>query len=83
MRHLASLAVGLADIYEVHIGADASVVGKSLREMRFPEPMIVTAIERDDDVFVPGATDRFQPGDTVVVAGRTKLEKQLRKTFGV
>lgn len=83
VRHLASLAVGLADIYEVHISTDAAVVGKSLREMQFPEPMIVTAIERRNEVFVPGAADTFHPGDTVVVAGRTKLEKQLRKTFGV
>ena len=83
VRHLASLATDVADIYEVHLDAGAKVVGHTLREIIFPEPIIVTAIEREGDVFVPGASDTFQAGDTVVVAGRTNLHKILRKTFGV
>ncbi|MCH2139397.1 MAG: Trk system potassium transporter TrkA [Phycisphaerales bacterium] len=83
VRHLASLATDVADIYEVHLDAGAKVVDHTLREIIFPEPIIVTAIEREGDVFVPGASDTFQAGDTVVVAGRTNLHKVLRKTFGV
>ncbi len=84
VRHLASLAVGIADVYEVRVPTDSGngVIGTPLRDVRFPSRAIIAAIQRGDDVHLPGGEDVMQPGDTVVVIGPTGFEKHLKKTFG-
>ena len=83
VRHLASLAVGIADVYEVKVPDRASITGTLLRDMVLAKPMIITAIERGQQVFVPGAEDCIRQGDRLVVAGPSGLEDELRKMFGI
>jgi len=82
LRHLASLAVGVADIYELTVPSDAAaVVGKPLKQMQLPNRSLVAAIQRGDRVHVPGANDTIQPGDSVVIIGRSDIAPELRKMF--
>jgi len=82
LRHLASLAVGVADIYELTVPSDAAaVVGKPLKQMQLPNRSLVAAIQRGDRVHVPGANDTLQPGDSVVIIGRSDIAPELRKMF--
>jgi trk/ktr system potassium uptake protein len=84
IRHLASLAVGIADVYEIRVPRQANgVVGKPLKDIRFPARAIIAAIQRGDDVHLPGRDDVIQPGDAVVVIGPTGFDRPLKKTFGI
>jgi trk system potassium uptake protein TrkA len=83
LRRLASLAEGTADVYEVRVSNGSDVVGKPLREIAFPESLIIAAIERGEKTFVPGAADAIQSGDRLVVAGPAGIEKTLKKVFGI
>jgi trk system potassium uptake protein TrkA len=82
VRHLASLAQGVAHVYEVQVkGGSKDVVGQSLARLRFPTTLMIAAIEREGEVHVPGAGDSIEEGDGIVVIGPEGIEKTLRKFF--
>lgn len=82
-RQLASLAVGVADVYEVRVGSDATILGTLLRDVVFPESIIIAAIERGGKVFVPSGHDSINTGDRVVIAGPSNIGPHLKRVFGV
>lgn len=82
VRRLATLAEGIADIYEIHVSATAKkVIQTPLRDVSFPPKTIIAAIQRGNEVHVPGADDWIAPGDTVVVIGPGENEKPLKALF--
>ncbi|MEM1444552.1 MAG: Trk system potassium transporter TrkA [Planctomycetota bacterium] len=82
VRSLATLADGVADVFEVRVGEKAkSAIGKPLREVELPEHALVAVIQRDDKSFVPGADDELKPRDTAMVVAPSSARKQLRKVF--
>jgi len=83
VRHLASLSEKIAEVYEVEVPENARrVVNKPLRDCEFPAHSLIAAIERGDEVFVPGADNRIQAGDTIIVIGPVEVRKELRRLFG-
>ncbi len=81
VRVPASLVEATADVYEIHVGESAAVVGQSLRSITMPGPCVVGAIQRDHDVFVPGAEDAIKGGDKLLLIGARGLREKLQKTF--
>ena len=55
--------------FDVPEGADASVVGPSLREARIPDDSRVLGIIRDDSVTLPRGGETIATGDRIVVIG--------------
>lgn len=84
VRRLATLSRGVVELYELHLGETLAkgITGKALTEIQFPEHCLVAAISRDENVYIPGAQDKFEPGDTVVILGPADAEKPLNKLFG-
>ncbi|MFK7788665.1 MAG: Trk system potassium transporter TrkA [Phycisphaeraceae bacterium] len=84
LRHLATLSREVAELYEVHFGEELSkgVVDKPLMEIEFPPHCLVAALNRGDRVYVPGAQDKFEPGDVAIILGPAEVEKKLNKLFG-
>ena len=84
IRHLGELAVGITDVYEVHVPKDGNgVLNKPLREVEFSDRIMIAAIQRGDEVLVPGGDDMIQGGDTVLVIAPKDFDKQLAKDFGI
>ena len=84
VRLLASLAVDVADVFEVHVPENAvEVLGKPLREVRFPQRTIVAAIQRGDQVRVPGAEDAIAAGDTAVIIGPAGVRDDLERVIAI
>lgn len=82
VKHLATLVEGIAEVYEVSVPIGAKKnVNLSLREVKLPANTMLAAVQRDDDVFVPGADSRIEPGDTVIAIGPAAARKELRKLF--
>ena len=82
VRRLATVAEGVADVYEVQVSPKAAqIVGRPLSDMRLDEQIIIAAIQRDGKVFVPSGDDIIHGGDTVVLIGPSGMERRLRKTF--
>ena len=83
VRQLATLARDIANVYEARVPESASkLIGKPLREVKFPARCIIAAIQRDEDVRVPTAEDTIEPGDTVIVIGPADSHKELNRAFG-
>ncbi|MGB1125201.1 MAG: Trk system potassium transporter TrkA [Phycisphaeraceae bacterium] len=84
LRHLATLSREVAELYEVHLGDELSkaVADKPLMEIEFPPRCLVAAISRGDQVYVPGAQDKFEPGDVAIILGPNEVLKPLNKLFG-
>jgi Trk K+ transport system NAD-binding subunit len=78
VRVLASLAEGRIDAYRVRVSAGASVLGKTLRQLKISPDFVIAAIRRSEHVWVPGADDAIQQGDIVLVIGRHGSEKPLK-----
>jgi trk system potassium uptake protein TrkA len=82
VRTLASLADGIADVYEIDVPEGAvDVLNKPLEEIVFPEHSMVAGIQRGEDVKVPGAKDTIAAGDRVIMIGPAGMTKKLRKLF--
>ena len=79
LRQMASLAEGVIDVYWVRVGAQAKLLGKPLREIKLTPDWVLAAIQRGEDVYVPGAEDTLEPGDTVLMIGKHGLESKLKK----
>ena len=84
IRNLASLAVGIADVFEIRVPETAKKVIKvPLRELALPANTIVAAIQRGHTVHVPSADDWIAVGDTVLVIAPSGNEKKFRSLFTV
>ncbi|GAB4194162.1 MAG: Trk system potassium transporter TrkA [Phycisphaeraceae bacterium] len=82
VKRLATLAEGIAEVYElaVPIGTKKNV-NQPLRELSLPANTLFAAVQREDEVFVPGGDSVIQPGDTVIAIAPEAARKALRKLF--
>lgn len=82
MRNLATLANGVAEVYEARLTkATAAVIGTPLKELDLPEQALVALVQRGEKTFIPGASDALAVGDTVVVIAPAKARRPLRKAL--
>ena len=82
VRHLATLVDGIADVYEIRIPTSVKkIVQTPLREVQLPPRTMIAAIQRDDEVRVPGGDDWIAVGDSVVVIAPRDNEKKLKSLF--
>ena len=68
---------------EFTIHPDSGIVGTELRSMRFKPNVLIAGILRNNRLIIPGGTDVFMPGDSVIIAttnlGFQKLEDILER----
>ncbi len=83
LRGLATMADGLAEVFEVRVTKAAKkVVGIELSHLKLPAQCLVAAIQREGDVFVPGGASELKYGDTAIIIGPQEHATQLREQFG-
>ncbi len=82
VRHMATLAQEIAEVYEITVPIGAKkIVNQPLKEIALPENTMLAAIQRDDEVFVPGGNSEIEPGDVVIAIAPESARKPLRKLF--
>ncbi len=71
-----------ADLLQVRIPAKSHLVGVEVLELRLPKDTVVSLIIRDDRPFYPGARERIQAGDELLIVTpedqRANTEERLR-----
>ncbi len=83
VRHLATLTHGIGEVYEIRVGATATkALNIPLRDIKLPPGSMVAAIQRQDDVFVPGAASTVEDNDVAIVIAPKSSRKTLIKLFG-
>jgi trk system potassium uptake protein TrkA len=81
IRRLGTLAEGQVDVIRVRTGRKAKVIGRPLRDVGLSPNWVVAAIQRGKDVFVPGADDKMEADDLVLVVGRRGNDEMLHELF--
>jgi len=69
------------EILEIEVGAGAPATDRSLAELELPKHCLIGAVIRETYVMVPGAGDRFSPGDTVVALVEKRSAEPTVKMF--
>lgn len=78
VRVLATLA-GEIDAYTGRISGDSPLVGKALREIKLDSAVVIGAMRRGHEVWVPGADDVVHADDTILLIGQRKQQDHLEK----
>ncbi len=78
-RSLATLADGVAEVYDVAATATSPVLGHALRNVKLPAGGMVAAIQRGDNVRVPAADDTIEQGDRLLIIAGSGIERDLSK----
>ena len=75
-------AEGRIQMVEIKIGHRAPVVGKKLKELNFPQPVLIACILRNHNMIVASGEDMIRQGDHVFVMVRTRDNAVLEKIIG-
>lgn len=78
LRHLVGVD---AETIEFKVSAQSKVVGKQLKDIKFPEGSIVIAVEHEDGTEVPVGDTKIYVGDRVVLFSLPDAVKPVIKLF--
>ena len=83
-KEVSSLSVleeGQIEVIEMPVAADAPIIGKQLKDVRFPKDSLVTTILRGDTVIIPRGEDEIHAGDSVIVISSVDSVEGVQKIF--
>ena len=83
IKGLYSLFDGNAEIIDAVALETSPLVDKPLKDSNLPDGVIVGAVTRGDDVFMPYADFVIQPGDRVVLMAMREHVKDVEQMFRV
>ena len=83
IRAVHSLRDGGAEIIEAEALQTSPLVGVPLRDVDFPDGMIIGGILRDDEVIIPRGETVVQVKDRVVIFALADVVKRVEKMFSV
>jgi trk system potassium uptake protein TrkA len=83
IRAAYSLRDGFGEVIEAEAMETSGLVGKQLKDARFPPGTIVGAIVRGKEVIMPRSTTAIQAKDRVVIFATAETVKKIEKLFSV
>lgn len=75
------LAGNRIEVVQLELGANSRVLHKPLTNLNVPHQVLVAAVVRDRELFVPGGADVLLPGDRVYMIGRTGHMEAVEEQF--
>lgn len=78
IRQVLDLRTGQLEIMEYRLDAGSPVVGRKLRDVKFPAACNVVTIFRNGEAIVPRGEVEFQPSDVVLALVRIPTEPEIR-----
>ena len=83
IRAVHSLGDGFGEIIDAEALETCGVVGRALKDVGFPEGVIIGAVVRDGVVIVPDPTTVIKPKDRVVLFATSADVRKVEKMFSV
>lgn len=81
IQQIAALDEHGTAVYEIDVRPKATAVGMSVLQMPLPQGCVLVAIQRGDDVRVPGSRDVIEARDTIVAIAHDDLVPKLKRLF--
>lgn len=83
--HGALAVLGLAEnrmeLVQMELSSHSRILHKPLARLGFSDPVLVAAVVRDGDLFVPGGADVLLPGDRTYLVGYAGRMDRVEETF--
>jgi trk system potassium uptake protein len=77
-----NFAEGKVQLRRFVLAEDSPYAGQQVKDLKLPAGMLITAIDRDHEVLVPGGSDDLRVGDEVFVLGEAKAIAGFEKKLG-
>ncbi len=77
-----NFAEGKVQMRRFKLEEDNAFVGQVVKDLKIPAGMLITAIDRDREVVIPGGDDDLRAGDEIFVLGEPKAIATFEKKFG-
>lgn len=77
-----NFAEGKVQLRRFVLEADGPFTGQLVKDIKIPAGMLITAIDRNHEVIVPGGDDDLRPGDELFVLGEPKAITSFEKKLG-
>lgn len=71
------------EVVQMELGEHGRVLHKTLAKLNLPNQVLVGAVVRDDELFVPGGADVLLPGDRVYLIGHPEHMVEAEDHFSV
>lgn len=81
VRSVFKLVENEAEVLEIVVDPNSSVINKKVFNMKFPSDAIIGAILRNGEMIVPDAESTIQAGDSVIVVALPKSIAKIGKLF--
>jgi trk system potassium uptake protein TrkA len=78
-----NFAEGRVQLRRFVLAAEGPFTGSLVKDLKIPPGMLITAIDRDHEVLVPGGGDDLRAGDEVFVLGEPKALAPFEKKLGL
>jgi len=78
-----NFAEGRVQLRRFVLAAEGPFTGSLVKDLKIPPGMLITAIDRDHEVLVPGGGDDLRAGDEVFVLGEPKALASFEKKLGL
>ncbi len=78
-----NFAEGKIQLRRLKLGEDSTLLDVPVRDLKMPGNVLITAIDRNHEVVVPGGADILLAGDEVLVLGEPKGIAAFEKKAGV
>ena len=66
---------------KIAVSPGSPIVGKPLKEIEFPQGVVIGVIVRGEEVVIPGGDDHFEPNDHVIVFTLPEAIGQVERFF--
>ena len=83
MRNVYSIGDAEAEVIEAQILSPSSLAGRQIRDIDFPEGVLVGAIMKGEQVIKPAGDTRIDEGDVIVVFAQAADVPQVEQLFQV
>ena len=77
-----NFAEGKVQMRRFKLDEDSPFVGQVVKDLKIPAGMLITAIDRNREVVIPGGDDDLRAGDEIFVLGEPKSIATFEKKFG-
>jgi trk system potassium uptake protein TrkA len=67
---------------QLKVGPESTVTGKKIKDLTLPGNLLLTAIQRDKELLIPGGGNRLKSGDEVLVVGAKDSMAEMIKMLG-
>ncbi len=71
-----------AEVMEIGVDDNSSIVNKKIGKVKFPENSMIGALLRKGEMMVPTEDLEIKPGDSVIVVAQPQAIEKIEKLFG-